>query len=161
MKINIFNIVRLLTGMNIAKHIVLVILLLGCAESYEPSPLQSGYHYTDKTPVGIMYRVDDGAYPLKASLIDYYFAATRDCTGEDFDPENLLVISTTVDILPDMNYAVEGITFQPTDTQPAVVIVNLVEAPDYIARLMIHEFLHVFARSDYHDSPLFTVCDQL
>ena len=133
-------------------------LMVGCAPDPGPSPDDYGYHYTDVTPMGIMYRIDEGGVDLDPSRLDYYFSATMNCTGYTFDRENMVVVSTQEDANPEREGGPEGWAWQPTKTKPALIVINSVIAPGMRYQLLTHEFVHILVKKDSHNHEAFERC---
>lgn len=128
----------------------LVLMLAGCAGAYT---------YTDNvSPLGIEYRMGDGAAYINSDTMDFIFEQTMECMGRQFEASNMLVISTTEDVNPLVDSPIEGWVWQHEGDKPTMVVVNVVDMPGSMNAILQHEFVHVIAQTDEHHDEAFDRC---
>lgn len=145
-------------GLSLALILILVLGACSTADHYVPNDY--GYEYDGVTPMGIMYRVEEGAAPIDVDKLDYYFTTMRLCVGKNFRPQDLIVISSTADVNPDLTAPVEDwVWLRNTDhNKPAMIVINAVIAHIVLYDAYQHGLVHVFTRHPDHTPEAFERC---
>ena len=136
--------------------------IVGCTQQVWYKPEDYGYHYTDVTSLGIMYRIDGAGVDLDPGLLDYYFTSTLNCVGSttNTDPSSLLVISTDQDTVPnrDSTNGIEAHVWRAKGNKPALTALNSTVYPSRRYELLSHELVHIFVNRDDHNHEAFERC---
>jgi len=155
--------------------LVSIALLSGCMkEDPKTPPHPYATNYTSITKLGIMMRNDGNSVPVSGTTADRIYNGVVSCMENYFGmsitahPEDILLITTDVDVNPDNLYGIEGITYIMNSGDPRIVIA--MNSPPgmtiYTWRLLSHEYVHALApefgitpaENRDHDNAVFDVC---